>query len=230
LLALAAIAFVAFSCEAFAGFGGTVLALALGAQKRPLQELLAIFVPANMLLSAGIMVRHFAAVDRRLLLQRIAPLMLLGLPFGIVLNHLAGRALVPLFAAVVIALGIISLPKSRGERSHVWLWLAGIVHGAWGTGGPLVVYVVRELDDKHAIRATLAALWLGLNAILVVSFIADGRLTAHTLVSSLLLAPVATAALYLGERAAARGSTARFRTFGAVLLLAAGALLLSRGA
>ena len=230
MILLALIAFAAFSCEALAGFGGTVLALALGAEVRPLQELLAIFVPANLVLSAGLVVRHFAAVDRRLLLLRIAPLMLLGLPFGILLNHAAGRALVPLFALAVIALSLLSFARPRGRRSPIWLWLAGIVHGAWGTGGPLVVFVVHELDDKHAVRATLAALWLALNAILVGTFFLDGRLGARTLLASLALSPVAAGALVVGELIAARWSTVRFRAFGAALLGAAGLLLLLRGA
>ena len=42
MITLSACAFVAFFCEALAGFGGTVLALALGAELRPLRELLAI--------------------------------------------------------------------------------------------------------------------------------------------------------------------------------------------
>lgn len=230
MILLALIAFVAFSCEALAGFGGTVLALALGAEVRPLQELLAILVPANLVLSAGIVVRHFAAVDRRLLLLRIAPLMLLGLPFGILLNHVAGRALVPLFAAVVITLSILSFARPRERPSSAWLWLAGIIHGAWGTGGPLVVFVVKGLDDKHAVRATLAALWLALNAVLVGSFVVDGRLTTRTIVASLALVPVAAGALVVGELIAARWSTVRFRAFGAALLGAAGLLLFLRGA
>ena len=116
------------------------------------------------------------------------------------------------------------------KPNHVWLWLAGIVHGAYGTGGPLVVFVVRDLEDKHAVRATLAALWLSLNTILVTSFFLDGRMSTHTLLSSAILVPVAAAALIIGELVAARLSNLRFRSFGAALLGAAGILLLLRGA
>jgi uncharacterized membrane protein YfcA len=231
LIQLSIIALCAFSLEALAGFGGTVLALALGAQLRPLGELLAIFVPANMVLSLGIVVRHFAAVDRRLLIRRIAPAMLAGLPFGLLVNRTAGRALVPLFALVVICLAIVSLLAPRRRASSFWLWLAGVVHGAWGTGGPLVVFVTaRELEDRQAIRATLALLWLSLNAILVAGFFLDGSLTRATLSASLLLTPVAAAALFAGELVAARISNRPFRSLGAALLAAAGLLLLYRGA
>jgi uncharacterized membrane protein YfcA len=236
MLALAACAFVAFSCEALAGFGGTVLALALGAELRPLGELLAIFIPANLVLSAAIVARNHDAIDWRLLARRIAPAMLAGLPAGLLLMRIAGRALEPLFAAVVVALGVLeavrlSRPRTRRRGGPLLLWLAGVVHGAWGTGGPLVVFVTGgEVSDPRAFRATLAVLWLLLNAVLVAGFALDGRLSTQTLTSTLALLPVVALALGIGELLAARLPDRPFRAVGAALLSAAGLLLLCRGA
>lgn len=238
MIALAACAFVAFSCEALAGFGGTVLALALGAQLRPLGELLAIFIPANMVLSAAMALRNRAAIDWRLLLRKIAPAMALGLPVGLVLHRVLGPALMPVFAAIVIALAaleawrLVSGQRPQNRRLGIaLLWLAGVVHGAYGTGGPLVVFVAgRDLDDKQAIRATLAVLWLALNTVLVAGFAIEGRITADSLLSSLTLLPVVVIALTMGELIAARLSDRPFRVFGAALLGVAGLSLLIRGA
>ncbi len=238
MIALAACAFVAFSCEALAGFGGTVLALALGAQLRPLPELLAIVIPANMVLSAAIALRQRGAIDWRLLGKKIAPAMALGLPVGLVLHRALGPALMPVFAAIVIALAALEAwrlvarqrPQHRGVGLAL-LWLAGVVHGAYGTGGPLVVFVAgRDLDDKQAIRATLAVLWLALNTVLVAGFAIEGRITSASLLSSLTLLPVVAIALTLGELVAARLSDRPFRVFGAALLGVAGLSLLIRGA
>jgi len=236
MTALAICAFVAFSCEALAGFGGTVLALALGAEVRPLGELLAIFIPANLVLSAALVARHRAAVDWRLLSRRIVPAMAAGLPAGLVLYRVAGRGLVPLFATVVIALGALEAlrlarPRTRARGATLLLWLAGVVHGAWGTGGPLVVFVAgREIGNPRSLRATLAVLWLLCNAVLIVGLAVDGQLGAHTLGESLRLLPVVLLSLALGELGAARLPTRPFRAFGAALLSAAGLLLLLRGA
>lgn len=234
--ALALCTFVAFSCEALAGFGGTVLALALGAEARPLGELLAILIPANLVLSAALLARHRAAVDWRLLGRRILPAMAAGLPVGFVVYRLVGRAGVPLFALVVVALGALEAlrlarPRTRPRASTLLLWLAGVVHGAWGTGGPLVVFVTgRHVDDARSFRATLAALWLVLNAVLVAGLVADGAVGARTLAQSLVLVPVVLVALAVGELGAARLPARPFRAFGAALLGAAGLALLIRGA
>ena len=111
------------------------------------------------------------------------------------------------------------------------LWLAGVVHGAWGSGGPLVVFVTgRDVEDASARRATLAVLWIALNAVLLASLILDGRVDARTLMQTLALLPVVVVALTLGEWLAARLSDRPFRAFGAALLGAAGVLLILRGA
>ena len=127
MIALAACAFVAFSCEALAGFGGTVLALALGAQLRPLPELLAIFIPANMVLSAAIALRQRGAIDWRLLGRKIAPAMALGLPVGLVLHRVLGPALMPVFAALVIALAALEawrlVARQRPQHHRIRLAL-----------------------------------------------------------------------------------------------------------
>jgi uncharacterized membrane protein YfcA len=105
------------------------------------------------------------------------------------------------------------------------------VHGAYGTGGPLVVFVTgRDLDDRRAFRATLAVLWLILNGALVVGFALRGALTGPVLGRSLLLVPVALAALALGNLLAARLRERLFRALTAALLGGAGFLLLLRGA
>lgn len=236
MIALAACAFVAFSCEALAGFGGTVLALALGAEVRPLPELLAIFIPANMALSLALLWRHREVIDWRLLFRRILPAMALGLPFGLLVEHFAGSAFQPLFAVVVVGLAILEALRLRAPDTDplcggaLLLGLAGVVHGAYGTGGPLVVFVTgRDVRDKQAFRATLAMLWLVLNAVLVIGFLLHGWLSARTLGETVVLLPVVAGALVLGEWCAARISDRPFRAFGAALLGAAGVLLLLRG-
>jgi len=236
--ALALCAFVAFSCEALAGFGGTVLALALGAETRPLGELLAIIIPANLVLSAALVARHHAAVDWRLLGRRILPAMAAGLPVGLVVYRVVGRALVPLFALVVVGLGALEAlqlarprTSTRPRASTLLLWLAGVVHGAWGTGGPLVVFVTgRQITDPRSFRATLAVLWLLLNSVLVAGLVADGAVGERTLADSLVLVPVVLVALAVGELGTARLPARPFRAFGAALLGAAGLALLIRGA
>ncbi len=68
--------------EAVAGFGGTILALALGARWFSIEALLAWFLPVNMLLSVTLAVRGRAAIERAMLARRILPSVGAGLVVG----------------------------------------------------------------------------------------------------------------------------------------------------
>jgi uncharacterized membrane protein YfcA len=104
---------------------------------------------------------------------------------------------------------------------------AGVIHGVFATGGPLAVFVsARELADKHAFRATLSALWVVMNALVVPRLVQDGALTMTTLgTSAVMLLPLAAGTL-LGERVHAALDEKAFRVAVAALLLAAGGVLL----
>jgi uncharacterized membrane protein YfcA len=109
------------------------------------------------------------------------------------------------------------------------LTLGGVIHGAFSTGGPMAVYVTgRRLTDKGRFRATMSALWLVLNPILVVSYALSGKLGADTLGrSALLVAPLALGIL-AGEWAHAKVSGAAFRTGVFAMLLVVGLITVVR--
>ena len=88
----------------------------------------------------------------------------------------------------------------------------------------LAVFVSsRALPEKSAFRATLAALWVVLNLLLLPRLWLDGSLDVA--VSFLLLAPLGVGAL-AGNWIHHRLDEARFRRVVAVLLLGAGSTLL----
>lgn len=175
LAALALIALVAFTVEGALGFGSTVVAVSLGAQFVPLEVLLPAFVPLNLVISISLLRRPIAW---RVLLVEIAPIVALGMAAGLVLSHvLASRALLVAFGCFVVALAAWQLAGRTTRRwSAPLLAVGGVVHGLFGTGGPMIVYVAREkIADKTIFRSTLAVLWIALNTTLIASFTAAGR-------------------------------------------------------
>ncbi|MEO1270482.1 MAG: sulfite exporter TauE/SafE family protein, partial [Myxococcota bacterium] len=117
-------------------------------------------------------------------------------------------------------------PTRRGLARTVALIGAGIAQGAWMTGGPLVVYAAgHELDDKHAFRATLCALWLSSQLLLATSYLLAGDMTLETLSLSGLLVVAVPLGLALGEWAYGTLSQKTFRTLVFVGLFVAGVLL-----
>lgn len=108
----------------------------------------------------------------------------------------------------------------------VMLMGAGVIHGIFGSGGPMVVYVVsHDAPDKAEFRATLSALWIALNLVLVIDYVVTGLITPTTIRASALLVPPMLAGLAIGEWIHRRVNLKVFRVVVFGLLLAGGALI-----
>jgi uncharacterized membrane protein YfcA len=241
LALLAAMLGAGFFVEAVAGFGGTVLALSLGATRFPIATVLAVFLPLNLALSAYLAIRHRAAVAGRALATTIVPPMLVGLAVGTGLAVVIDADAAKLgFAALVIAVAIRELvrlarprptapPPPRPALQVLVLGAAGVIHGLFATGGPLVVAIAnRMFAAKATLRATLAVLWFTLNLVVLARLIAAGDLTTTTLGYSAAMVPVLGVALAAGEWIHHRVSERGFRWLVAGLLAAVGAVLFVR--
>ena len=82
LLLLSAVLGAGAFVEAVAGFGGTVLALSLGARWFGIEALLAWFLPLNLGLSMALALRGRTMIAWRALGVSILPMILLGLAGG----------------------------------------------------------------------------------------------------------------------------------------------------
>ncbi len=240
-LLVALVVFLAFTTETVLGFGATVITLALGAALVPLRPLLAALIPLNLALSAYLTARHWRDVDVRALTRRIGPPMLAAMPVGMLLAaRLPAAWLVRAFGLFVLALASIELRRMRRAQpatdlsrnaSLGLLALGGAVHGMFGVGGPLVVWVVsRWFDDRHRVRATLNALWLTLNVIFLAPMALDGTLSRASLGATITFVPSLVAATWAGEKLHARVPESTFRKAVYAMLLAAGVVLVVRGA
>lgn len=232
---LALVVFGAFTIEALAGFGSTVLAVAVGVHLLPLPTLLAALVPVNLALSLLLVLRHWRHLDLRLLLRDVLPWMALGLPLGLwLLGRLPEALLLGVFAVFVLATSLAELrtvaPRPLPSPLGAALLCAGgVIHGAYASGGPMVVYVLtRTTPDKARFRTTLSALWLVLNAALVLGYAFSGAFDRHTATLSAALVPSLALGLFTGERLHDKVSPPAFRRLVLVLLALAGALLLIR--
>ncbi|HQY65616.1 MAG: sulfite exporter TauE/SafE family protein [Myxococcales bacterium] len=242
-LALALLVFVAFAVEATLGFGGTVIVVSFGVLLMPLDELLFRVIPVNVTLSAFLAARHAKFIDLRLLGLRLLPLMLLGLPLGVLASRgIDGRILRGAFGVFVVLLAVRELarPKVPEESppalptpiATVLLLLAGAMHGAFGAGGPVAVYVAgrRFGGDKARFRATLSALWLIMNLALVTTYVVRGAVNGGTLRVSALLLPSVALGIFAGEQAHVRIPKERFATGVFAVLLVAGVVVCARAA
>lgn len=209
----------AYTAEAMTGFGSIVIALSLGALLFPIEWLQTVLVPLNICMTGYLVVRHRRAIDWGLLARLILPLMLLGTAVGAGLQpHLGGAWLKLLFAALVLWFSLRELwrvaPRSAPRPawlSRALIGLAGITHGLYASGGPLLVYALAGMAiDKARFRATLIFVWFSLNSALTAWYLWQGRLQPEA-IWVLAYLPLIPLGIWLGERLHHRVDEASFR-------------------
>ena len=113
------------------------------------------------------------------------------------------------------------MPTSRFAAVRwTMLVLAGIVHGMFVCGGPLLIgYLAERFDDKAQFRATLGTSWLFLNGLLLITQMIAGDWTGEIVRMALIAIPVLIAAMYIGGRLYKRMSQRFFMIVTYVLLV-----------
>jgi len=223
MLALAVLVAVAYGVQTVSGFGAGLILVTLGVHLVELPTLLALILPLSIAQTGWITLRHWRAVDGRLLLGKVIPVMGAGVGLGyLVAAQVSGMTVVKqvlgVFVVLLAARELWQLHRGTTPAvgtpiaSTLSIFGAGVVHGIYATGGPLLVYGLgREGLDRARFRATVTTVWLVLNVGLVATYAVEGRYTPHRLGQLLVLLvgiPVGVAA---GERVFSRVSERAFR-------------------
>ena len=131
---------------------------------------------------------------------------------------------------ILIALKGIFLKKQYNTSESVLIGiiiLAGIVHGMFLSGGPLlIIYAVKKIPEKAEFRATLAPVWIVLNSYLLIKQFVTGLITVQVLSLSALAIPVLIIAIIIGKKLYEHMSQKAFLMLSYVLLLISGISLL----
>ncbi len=238
LLQLAGIILLSFTVGTIAGFGNVIIALTLGSHLYAIDELLPLLVILSTLLTSYIVIRYRSEVDWGALTRRIVPPMIVGLGIGLIAFHnTQSPQLRTLLGILVVALSgrelwslrtidapdrTLSTPVQRGV-----LLSAGVLHGIFATGGPLLVYALgRAPMPKETFRATLSCVWLVLNGLLLTTYAATGRVDTEVIMRVITLLPILLVAVVLGEWGHRRIAQRPFKIVVFSVLLLAGAALL----
>jgi uncharacterized membrane protein YfcA len=231
---LAFIVLISYTTQAMSGFGSTILALTLGVHLYPIDILLPVLVPLDMVVNLYIVVRHDRQINKALLFRKILPAMGVGLVMGMVVFRLIqGTMLNKIFGFLVIILSVRELSGLlrnkidhnvfSNMKSTSYIITAGLIHGIYASGGPMLIYALSKLNlPKAVFRSTLAAVWLIFSTVLTASYIISGIFTIDSLKYISLLLPLIIAGILLGERLHHRINERTFKLFVFVVLLFAG--------
>jgi uncharacterized membrane protein YfcA len=214
-----------------------IIAVALGALFFPIEQILPPLVAVTLFQATVISIKYRRGIDMRLLFRGILPLVVVGMPLGFWLYRVAEDALLKqIFGAFVCLLALIELVNlERAQTSNRDLGLpkraalligAGITHGLYACGGPMVVYVAsREITDKFVFRSTLHALWVVLDVVMLTLFLAEGAYDVEAAKLTGILVPPTIVSMFAGVWVYERINPKLFRTLVYAMLLVAGAAL-----
>ena len=139
--------FGAYYVGAVLGFGTTILLVTFASQLYPLEVLLPVNVPLNIMLGSYIVIRYRRHTDWRFLLRYALPLVALGIPIGLLLFSLRSIGYIKLgFGLFVTLLALLQLRTTllrdripekplKGWQSAGMLIFGGLIHGLYVTGG-----------------------------------------------------------------------------------------------
>lgn len=224
--------FAAHMLSTTTGFGSGVLGLPLLTLVVGLEPGKQSLMVLGLVLYAYLSVRWRRQVDRRQL-GFILAVTSVGLVAGMLLaarlNPRASAALLGGFVAVVGLRGLLNLaPELRAPAwvRRTMLFLGGVVHGAFTTGGPLlVIYCHRALPHKSVFRATLAVMWFLLGMALAAGWTFQHAWDPATPRLALLGLPFTLGGLTVGEWLHHRIDPRRFRSAVNLTLIAVGIVL-----
>jgi uncharacterized membrane protein YfcA len=197
--------------EGITGFGCTALAL-------PFCILIVgikLAVPTLVIL-AWILALYIVVIDYKNIVWkeflRIITFVGIGLPIGMVIYSYLPETLLKKFLGVfMIIVSLRGLYVCFGGTSklklnpivlNVILFLGGIIHGAFGTGGPfIIIYAANAIPKKSNFRATLCTLWLALNTVIITKNFATGAINRNVIILLLVCMPFLFAGMLIGNKA-----------------------------
>jgi hypothetical protein len=216
---------ITHALEAITGFGCTVLALPFVTALVGVKTGVPILATLAWILALYIVITKWKFIN----FKEFAIILLfvgLGLPFGILAFKNLDSRLLKKILAVFITFSAAWQVYRRFKRPNranpncpaapeaamskrLWgrlpyyllLILGGMVHGAFASGGPLVVlYASKTLTDKGSFRATLCLLWTTLNTILLMNYLRSGVFTAPIISGTAGMLPFLVAGIIVGEK------------------------------
>lgn len=234
--------------QCITGFAGTVLAMPFSLMlvgygvAKPVLNVLGIVA------SVGVVGTNYKSINIKELLKIVA-IMLIGMLGGIFLNgnlSLNEQVLYKILGAVVlffVALGCYTTfakGKTKNNKTdknssnlfknilgYVILISAGLVHGMFVCGGPLlIIYASEHLKDRDEFRATLSSVWIVLNSIIMFSDIKSGYFNSKLFVIIAISVVILFLALFVGNYIAKKMNYKVFMIITYILMAISGLSLL----
>lgn len=203
---------IAHFLEGITGFGCTVLAMPFCIMLTGIKVAKPVLTICGALLCLYVVLVSYKDILWKQYL-RIIIFVGIGLPIGMwAFNKLPENVLKKILAIFMIVVSIRGLLICyRGSKRtkpindyllNFILFIGGCIHGAFTSGGPLVIiYAAEKLKNKSNFRSTLCMVWVTLNVIIVGQTFAKGDITPQVMKLLLFSLPFLLVGAILGNYA-----------------------------
>ena len=238
--------FLANIIQGITGFAGTILAMPFGIMLMGYDVAKPVLNVLGLLSGIYVFLGNRRYVDRKELKQ-IVLIMVIGIFAGMGLKQFIGTGKAILYQALGIFVILLAMhglyrmlavrnkqEEQNGQKAHrlrdfLLLITAGIVHGIFVSGGPLLIgYLTGRISDKRSFRATISTVWILLNTIIMIGDIHAGMWDKDNLCILGISFPVLAAGMFAGGKLYQCMSQKFFMILTYVLLMISGATLLCR--
>ncbi|ONI38819.1 hypothetical protein AN639_06970 [Candidatus Epulonipiscium fishelsonii] len=218
--------------QVLTGFAGTMLAMPASMQLIGINEARAVLNAVALVLFIIVAVQNYKYVNKKEVVK-ITALMLLGMGVGIYLLQIMPTGiLLDIYAILIICIALkkMFIQKEMPLPNFIMIlviFLAGIIHGIFNSGGSLlVIYAVTVLKDKNDFRATLAVIWVILNSSLLITHAQQGLFTSQVCILTVISILTAILSIKIGNKLHNKINQQVFLKITYVLLLISGLMLI----
>lgn len=203
--------------QSITGFAGTILAMPFSIMLEGYSVAKPILNVLGIVLSLGVIGLNYKSLNKKEFFKIIGIM-----SFGMVSGYFVTRQfdinpalLYKALGVIVIVFMLIGVHNSFSEKyrknkeeankkTSFWVYLvlviAGIVHGMFVCGGPLlVVYASERMKGRDEFRVTVSAVWAFLNTIILFSDIKDGYFNSKLMILLGISIAILFAALWIGN-------------------------------
>ncbi|KGF71895.1 hypothetical protein DO97_14810 [Neosynechococcus sphagnicola sy1] len=182
--------------EGITGFGSTVLSMPLVSMLVGIHVAKPVLTLYTVITCGYVLIKAYKDIDWKQY-NKMMLLLLMGLPIGILIYNVLPKSGLLIFLGVfmvivsirgiLISFGIVTNAMQIKDAPALFLvFCGGIVHGAFASGGPLIiVYATEKLKNKSSFRATLCLIWVTLNVILLTQMYLANQITTEVVNTSL---------------------------------------------
>ena len=209
ILLLLGIVFLTHFIGALTGFGATVLALPMTISIIGIQTAKPMLTILGFLQCLLVAIKQFRNIDFSQV-KKVVSIVIIGMIFGILLYNMLDQNLLifilSIFMIVISIKGFLELfgftfKNISNPILNIILFIGGIIHGAFVSGGPLLmIYSSEKMKAKETFRATMSMIWVVLNGILIIEGILSNTYTTEIIGYTLLTLPVLFLSVFVANK------------------------------